>query len=108
MERILYQQERYSLCTLLIAYSLFSCYRWSVSDVDAIGSNIDCPKPEKGKYECGLQVQPKVIETKGKVREKRVTTKEGRECYNPTLEDGPWEEYTVCSRFPSPSLTDTL
>lgn len=54
-----------------------------------MGTSIDCPKPDKGKYECGLQVRPKKIKTKGKVRVKAKPSS----C--PNNKAGPWEDYEV-------------
>ena len=54
-----------------------------------MGSSITCPKPEKGKYGCGLQVTPKKIKTKGKVR----VAAKASTC--PDNEAGPWQDYEV-------------
>lgn len=70
-----------------IAYLSF--YRWSETDLDAVGTSITCPKPEKGKYECGVQVTPKKIKVKGKARVA------GRSSLCPTSDPGPWEDYEV-------------
>ena len=57
--------------------------------MDTLGANIVCPKPDSGKYECGLQVTPKMIKTKGKVREQKKAGMCGQD------EDRPWVDYEV-------------
>ena len=54
-----------------------------------MGTSITCPEPDKGQYECGLQVVPKKIKTQGKVRVKAKKPGCGQS------DPGPWEDYTV-------------
>lgn len=59
--------------------------------MDARGSSIECPKPDKGSYECGLQVRPKKVKITGKVR--KLKNRAG--CPQVRGKNGPWKDYHV-------------
>ncbi|SPO07761.1 uncharacterized protein DNG_10456 [Cephalotrichum gorgonifer] len=42
-------------------------YSWSTEEAVADSATVVCPDPEGGVYDCGIQVRPQMIKTKGKV-----------------------------------------
>lgn len=68
--------------------SLFPDLRWSTEDAVANSATVVCPDPEGGVYDCGVQVRPQMIKTKGKVHRYYKDM-----C--PGFDDKGWEDFEV-------------